>query len=587
MSFVVAGVLTTGLAGAQPAEQAASQASAAAAAREAFESTLPWSFRGVTYPSQRYFVDNFKCGAEKYKFAKQADDEKFIDFGRGKPGGGGGGGTTVTGGTINVYFHVINSGAGIANGDITDQQISAQMSVLNAAFASTGWQFKLTSTTRTTNAAWYTATPGSSAESQMKSALRQGTADALNLYSNNMGGGLLGWATFPSSYSGDRTGRRRGHPLLERARRHGCAVQPRRHGDARSGALDGACPRSTDGERFFGGTQDNGTLRGCTATGLSWARLVGRDGGYTAVSPANTDVLFAEYTGLSIQRSLNFGSTCSDAVTCINDAGFQFIAPFTMNAGNPQHLWTGGWFIWRSVNQGSTWTRASAITACAGSVSATAVSPVDPNVVVVGMSDGYIHSTSTGLTNTSATVWPSVRPRAAYVSSLTFDPIDANVVYATYLTFSGVGVDRSTNRGGTWTPIVGTGVTALPALPVHAIAVDPIDTQRLYVSTDASVFTSIDGGASWCKEVTGFANVVTESLDINATGTRRLFAFAALAAARGGSTCSRSDHLTREAMGRLSRAHRRAQNGCSTTRSGARQSRGRLGPARPEVDWAA
>lgn len=107
----------------------------------------------------------------------------------------------VSGGTINVYWHVINKGTGTANGDISASQIQDQMNVLNAAYASTGWSFALVSTDRTTNATWYALTSGSTAESQMKNALRKGTAKDLNVYSANLGGGLLGWATFPSSYT--------------------------------------------------------------------------------------------------------------------------------------------------------------------------------------------------------------------------------------------------------------------------------------------------------------------------------------------------------------------------------------------------
>lgn len=107
----------------------------------------------------------------------------------------------VTGGVINVYFHVINKGTGIANGDIPSSQITSQINVLKSAFAGTGWSFNLVSTDRTTNATWYTMGPGTTAEANAKNALRKGTADDLNIYSANPGGGLLGWATFPSGYN--------------------------------------------------------------------------------------------------------------------------------------------------------------------------------------------------------------------------------------------------------------------------------------------------------------------------------------------------------------------------------------------------
>ena len=106
----------------------------------------------------------------------------------------------VTGGTIDVYWHVINSGSGISNADIPQSQIDAQIGVLNASFASTGWSFNLVSVDRTTNSGW-AACSGGACESAMKNALRQGSADDLNIYSNNMGGGLLGWATFPANYA--------------------------------------------------------------------------------------------------------------------------------------------------------------------------------------------------------------------------------------------------------------------------------------------------------------------------------------------------------------------------------------------------
>jgi hypothetical protein len=112
--------------------------------------------------------------------------------------------------TIPVYFHVINKGAGVANGDIPDKMLRAQIDVLNASFAgatgpgaaNTPFRFELAGVTRTTNLAWFNAAPDTAAEREMKTALHTGGADTLNFYTNN-GGGYLGWATFPFWYAGD------------------------------------------------------------------------------------------------------------------------------------------------------------------------------------------------------------------------------------------------------------------------------------------------------------------------------------------------------------------------------------------------
>jgi hypothetical protein len=104
----------------------------------------------------------------------------------------------ATGGVIPVYWHTITNSAG--QGAPTGQQISDQITVLNAAYVSSGFSFELVAVDSSANNSWYTCT-GGSCETQMKNALRQGGANALNIYANNMGGGLLGWATFPSSYA--------------------------------------------------------------------------------------------------------------------------------------------------------------------------------------------------------------------------------------------------------------------------------------------------------------------------------------------------------------------------------------------------
>jgi hypothetical protein len=102
-----------------------------------------------------------------------------------------------TSATVDVYMHVITDGT---RGRVSATQIANQITVLNNAYAAAGFTFRLAATDTTVNKSWYTGLRSRSrAERQMKSALRRGTMGDLNLYTADLGGGLLGWATFPQS----------------------------------------------------------------------------------------------------------------------------------------------------------------------------------------------------------------------------------------------------------------------------------------------------------------------------------------------------------------------------------------------------
>lgn len=303
-----------------------------------------------------------------------------------------------------------------------------------------------------------------------------------------------------------------------------------------------------NGQTYFGGTQDNGTNRGTDAAGPNaWARINGGDGGYVAVNPANTNVLFAETTQLSLIRSTNGGATWASVVTGIAGDVFPFITVFRMDPITPTRLWIGGRFMWRTDNNATNWTRTSNAQQTGGSITAIAISPANSNVVIDGAASGQLRRTTVALTANAASVlnttWlQSFTPRGngnGSISWLEYDPSNPANVWATISNFNGTPnaqgtsaghVFRSTDGGATWTLADGTqtpgNVNAIPDIPAHSVVVDPNNSQRIYVGTDLGVFVSLDGGANWARETTGFSNTVVESMTaLNNNGVTTLFAF--------------------------------------------------------------
>lgn len=152
-----------------------------------------FTLNGVRWASQQAFIDSGgRCATKQPDEIEAAEIDKTIES-RVKNKGRFSGLVRVP-----VYFHVINRGPGIENGDVPANMIREQIRVLNESYTPAGFQFDLMEITRTTNPVWFNMLPGTSAELEAKTALRKGGNDALNLYTAALGNMLLGYSYFPS-----------------------------------------------------------------------------------------------------------------------------------------------------------------------------------------------------------------------------------------------------------------------------------------------------------------------------------------------------------------------------------------------------
>jgi hypothetical protein len=288
------------------------------------------------------------------------------------------------------------------------------------------------------------------------------------------------------------------------------------------------------GGAYWGGSQDNGTVRGSDGSGaLNWQTVLTGDGGYVAIDPHDPNVLYGESENMALRRSANGGASFVTITSTITEptADFLFITPYVMDPGMSTRLYIGGKAMWRTDNSGQLWVQiSSAIPTANGSVSAIAVSPSDPTRVVFGTSAGYVYQTDNALTSNKTTEWIPSLPRSGYLSHLEFDPGNPSILYATYSQFlanaSQSHVYKSIDGGATWTGIDGAGAARLPDIPVFTLIVDPQSRQNLYLGTDIGVFVSLDGGGTWAPDDNPFADAVTETLVLDrSAGQSVLFAF--------------------------------------------------------------
>lgn len=250
--------------------------------------------------------------------------------------------------------------------------------------------------------------------------------------------------------------------------------------------------------RVYGGTQDNGTHGSYGPSGYvqDWDRILGGDGFYVVVDLSNPDIIYAEnYNGTPLYR-INANNTSqrtridaqvSPSATS-GDIGY-WSTPIAMSPADKRTLYTGRSKLWRTTNQGSTWEALT--TGGSSKITAIGLSPFDARLMMAGTATGELSYSHDDGANWGRAIGTPNR----FVTSVVYDPVKTDRVYATFSGFSSTTgrVFRSDDGGINFVDIS----SNLPNIPANSIAVDPGNTDHLFLGTDVGVFASLNGGEFW------------------------------------------------------------------------------------------
>jgi hypothetical protein len=147
------------------------------------------------------------------------------------------------------------------------------------------------------------------------------------------------------------------------------------------------------------------------------------------------------------------------------------------------------------------------------------IDPIDHDIFYAGTgNDGVFKSTDGGL------MWrrSSTGISGSFVLCLTLNPLNRSVLYACANSV----LVRSRNSGGNWTAIdddLRDESATQPARP-RTVAVDPTTATTVYVATmDQGIFKSLDGGDTWDSADQGLASPAVHALAIDPTNTQVLY----------------------------------------------------------------
>ena len=290
---------------------------------------------------------------------------------------------------------------------------------------------------------------------------------------------------------------------------------------------------------IFGGTQDNGSAGGPSATdereGIAnkhWYKTLFADGHQSATDPVYNDIIYAETQQGGLYR---IDLTTGEQVSVQPKAGlgepherFNWDAPILVSPHNPKRLYFASYRVWKSESRGDDWEPISGdltrnedrltlpimgrkqswdnawdVGAMSNynTITSLAESPVQEGLLYAGTDDGFIQVSENG-----GESWRKIPVTAlglaprTFVNDIKADLFDANTVYVALDNHKEGDFNpylfKSTDKGQSWQSISGN----IPDRTlVWRMVQDPIKKNLLFAATEFGIYTSLNGGTSWQK----------------------------------------------------------------------------------------
>jgi photosystem II stability/assembly factor-like uncharacterized protein len=290
---------------------------------------------------------------------------------------------------------------------------------------------------------------------------------------------------------------------------------------------------------IFGGTQDNGSAGGPSATderqGIAnkhWYKTLFADGHQSATDPVYNDIIYAETQQGGLHRiDLTTGEQISiqpQAAEGEPHERFNWDAPILVSPHNPSRLYFASYRVWKSETRGDNWETISGdltrneeritlpimgrqqgwdnawdVGAMSNynTITSLAESPVQEGLLYAGTDDGFIQITENG-----GESWRKIPvtnlglPARSFVNDIKADLFDANTVYVALDNHKEGDYNpylfKSTDKGLTWKSIS----SNIPDRTlIWRMIQDPVKENLLFTAAENGIYVSLNGGVSWQK----------------------------------------------------------------------------------------